>query len=72
MFIVVNVILIAAAFMLILVIAAMSSIPNRQACGLDSPDGDRDGAASLAHDVKPPPTGPGRVTLRRHIAAAGM
>ncbi len=48
MLIVVNVILFAAASMLILVIAAMSSIPSRQASELDSPEGDRIGPAGPA------------------------
>ena len=72
MLIVVNVILVVAACLLILVIAAMSSIPSRRASGLDSPDGDMIGPASLPNDVTTPQPGAGRVTRHPHIAAAGM
>jgi hypothetical protein len=72
MLIVLNVISVAAAFMLILVIAAMSSIPSRQASGLDSSEGDWNGPESLPNDAKSLQPCSGRVALRRHVAAAGM
>jgi hypothetical protein len=72
MLIVVNVILVAAAFMLVLVIAATSSVPSRQASGLDSPEGDSIGPASLPNDAMPLQPGSGRNAVRRRVAAAGM
>lgn len=72
MFMVVNVILVAAVFMLILVIAARSSIPSRQASGLNSPEDDCPGPASLPNQRKLQQLGSGRVTLQRQVAAAGM
>lgn len=72
MFIVVNIILVAAAFMLVLIIAATSSIPSRQASGFDSPEGDWIGSPSLPADPVLRQPLPGRSALRRHVAAAGM
>ncbi len=72
MFIVVNIILVAAAFMLVLVIAATSSIPSRQASGFDSPEGDWIGSTKLPAQTKLRQPVPGRSALRRQAAAAGM
>ncbi len=72
MFIVVNVILVAAAFMLILVIAATSSIPSRQASDMDAPEGDWMGPAVLPRERQPRPAPASRAALRRQVAAASV
>ena len=72
MFIVVNVILVAAAFMLILVVAATSSIPSRQATGLDSPEGEWTGPARLPSDRNSQPPSSSRSALRRQLVAASV
>ena len=72
MFIVVNVILVAAAFMLILVIAATSSIPSRNASGLDAPEGEWMGPGTLPGKRKPQTPTSSRSALRRQIAAASV
>ena len=52
MIVVVNVILVAAAFMLVLVIAATSSLPTRDAPGNDFPEGEWMGPVSLPTERK--------------------
>ena len=74
MFVVVNVMLVVAALVLVLVIAATSSIPGRQPQGAESPDGDWIGSTDLSSLRTARGHAPERSTntLSRRVAAAGM
>lgn len=72
MFFIVNILFVAAAVLLVLVVAATSSLPARQeAMGDDGPEGEWMGPSRLSVPARRAPVVK-RPAHARHVAAAGL